>query len=98
MTVKRLDSNQARNHWREMLDTVLADDIDVVITRYNKPIVTVVAYEDYLDIQDELIMRRVERGARRRVEGETLATMIASEQVLSREWNTPEENEAWADL
>jgi DNA-binding Xre family transcriptional regulator len=25
-------------------------------------------------------------------------TMLASEEVLAREWNTPEEDEAWADL
>jgi hypothetical protein len=30
MEVKTLDSNQARNHWREMLDTVLKIDADVV--------------------------------------------------------------------
>jgi hypothetical protein len=29
---------------------------------------------------------------------EAYQTMIASEQVLNREWNTPEEDEAWADL
>ncbi|NKQ36016.1 MAG: type II toxin-antitoxin system Phd/YefM family antitoxin [Chloroflexi bacterium] len=94
-----LDSNQARNHWREMLDMVLADnDTDVIITRYNKPVVTMVAYEDYLDIQDELMKRRAERRAKRRAKAETLATMLASERVLAREWDTPEEDAAWADL
>lgn len=29
---------------------------------------------------------------------EAFQTMLASEQVLNREWNTPEEDEAWADL
>ncbi len=29
---------------------------------------------------------------------ETYQTMLASEQVLKREWDTPEEDEAWADL
>ncbi|RMF82896.1 MAG: hypothetical protein D6737_00355 [Chloroflexi bacterium] len=29
---------------------------------------------------------------------ESLATMLASEDVLSREWNTPEEDQAWDDL
>ncbi|MFQ5420609.1 MAG: type II toxin-antitoxin system prevent-host-death family antitoxin [Anaerolineae bacterium] len=99
MTVKTLDSNQARNHWREMLDMALtADDIDVIITRYNKPVVAVVAYEDYLAVQDELTKRRAERRARRLAKAETLATMFASERALAREWNTPEEDEAWADL
>ena len=29
---------------------------------------------------------------------EISAAMLASEAVLQREWDTPEENEAWADL
>lgn len=28
----------------------------------------------------------------------SLETMIASEAVLARDWNRPEEDEAWADL
>ena len=98
MTVKTLDSNQARNNWREMLDSVLTNETDVVITRYNKPIVTVLAYEDYLTIQDELQRLRVQRQMKRQLTAESLATMIATEQVLAQEWNTPEEDEAWADL
>jgi len=98
MAVRILDSNQARNNWREMLDTVLSNDTDVVITRYDKPLVTVVAYEDYLAVQNELMKQRAARKARQRQQGEALATMLASERVLAREWNTPEEDEAWADL
>ena len=98
MAVKTVDSNQARNNWRETLDTVMAQDIDVVVTRYNKPVVTMVSYEDYLTVQDDLAKRRAERKTRQQLEGETLATMIAAERVLAREWNTPEEDEAWADL
>ena len=98
MTTKTLDSNQARNHWREMLDAVLTQGTDVVITRYNRPVVTVVAYADYLAIGDALKKWRAERRARHLAEDEPLATMLASERVLAREWNTPDEDEAWADL
>jgi hypothetical protein len=31
-------------------------------------------------------------------EESSLATMIASESLLARDWDTPEEDEAWADL
>jgi hypothetical protein len=31
-------------------------------------------------------------------EDSSLLTMLASEAVLAREWNTPEEDEAWAHL
>ena len=34
----------------------------------------------------------------RRREGTTLDTMLASELVLQRDWQRPEEDEAWADL
>ena len=39
MANKTLDSHQARNHWRELFDAVLTDHTDVIITRYNKPVV-----------------------------------------------------------
>jgi len=29
---------------------------------------------------------------------QAFACMIASEDILAKEWNTPEEDEAWADL
>ena len=98
MAVKTLDSNQARNHWREMLDTVLKNDADIVITRYDQPVVAVLAYEDYLAVHDDLLKRRATRKARGQVERETLATMLASERVLALEWNSPAEDEAWANL
>ncbi len=98
MTIKVLDSNQARNNWREILDTVLNGETDVVITRYHKPVATIVAYEDYLAIRDELMKQRAKQQARRRLASERVATMIASERVLAREWETPEEDEAWASL
>ncbi len=97
MTIRTLDSNQARNKWREMLDAVLVSDVDVVITRYSRPMVTVVAYEDYLAVLDELTRRRTER-ARRRVAAESRATLLASERVLARDWESPEEDAAWATL
>lgn len=97
MTVKTVDSNQARNNWREMLDAVLISDVDVVITRYNRPLVTMVAYEDYLAVVDELTRRRAER-AMRRAAAESRATLLVSERVLARDWESPEEEAAWATL
>jgi prevent-host-death family protein len=93
-----LDSNQARANWRDLLDTAIAEETDVIITRYNKPVVAVVAYEDYVAVQEELRRYRAERLTRRHLTGEAMATMLASEQVLAREWDRPEEDEAWADL
>lgn len=98
MAVKTVDSRQARNNWREMLDTVMVEDIDIVVTRYNKPVITMLSYEDYVAIQDELKKVRRERHIQQKTENEALATMLASEKVLAREWDTPEEDAAWVDL
>jgi prevent-host-death family protein len=97
MTTKTVDSNQARNNWREMLDTVASRQMDVVITRYNKPVATMLNYEDYLAVRDELVRQRARRQAYRQLRDEATATMYASERVLAREWATPEEDEAWQD-
>ncbi len=58
----------------------------------------VVAYEDSLAVRDELVKRRAARRSSQRAEDEALATMLASEHVLARDWSTPEEDEAWAGL
>ena len=97
MTVKTLDSNHARNNWREMLDAVLASNVDVVITRYSQPVAAVVSYEDYLAVADELTKLRTKR-ARQRVIAESRATLLATERVLARDWESPEEDAAWATL
>ena len=96
MTIKIFESNEARARWRDMLDLAQTNDTDVIITRYNKPVVAVVAYEDYIAVQEELHKRRAQRVTRHRLEAQ--ATMIASERVLAKEWNTPDEDEAWANL
>lgn len=31
-------------------------------------------------------------------QSDSILTMIASEEILARDWNTPEEDEAWANL
>lgn len=98
MSIKTIDSNQARNNWRELLDMAQNTDVDVVITRYNKPVVTILDYEDYLTIREELTRQRIERQAQRQYQEEALTTMLASERILAREWDTPEEDAAWQDL
>ena len=98
VTIIMLDSNEARKRWRETLDMVATRETDVLITRYNKPVAILVAYDDYLAIEESLRERRAERQRRRAMESESLMTMLASERVLARDWNTPEEDDAWANL
>jgi prevent-host-death family protein len=48
-----LDSNEARSRWREVLDAG-ARKLDVIITRYGKPVSVMIDYEDYQAIREEL--------------------------------------------
>jgi hypothetical protein len=34
----------------------------------------------------------------RKIESDSFHTMLASERVLSKDWSSPEEDEAWSDL
>ena len=46
MTVIKMSSDEARSKWREVIDTAVAGN-HVVIERYGKPVVTIVAHSDY---------------------------------------------------
>ena len=63
MTIQKLDSNRARTRWRDVLDTVAAGASDIVIERYGKPVAVVIAYRDFVALQDELDDLRAARRA-----------------------------------
>ena len=69
MPVKVLDSNTARTQWRDIMDTATSGEVDVVVERYGKPMVAVIAYNDFLDLQDELDDLRAGRRAVEAYEG-----------------------------
>jgi prevent-host-death family protein len=48
-----MDSNDARLHWREVLDSA-GKGIDVVITRYRKPVGVFIDYDDYQALLEQL--------------------------------------------
>jgi prevent-host-death family protein len=91
MPVKYLDSRHAKESWHELLDTVAKGQIDIVITHHGKPLATMIRYEDYAVLLDELTRLREEKL-------ELYQTMLASEPILRREWDTREEDAAWAGL
>lgn len=91
MTVKTLESRAARENWRDLLDTAMTGNTDVIITRYGKPVTAMIRYDDYIALQAELVMLRARQS-------EAYQTMLASESTLARDWDAPEEDEAWADL
>ena len=62
-----MDSNEARTRWRDVLDAG-ALGVDVVITRYNKPVSVMINYEDYLAITEQLEDLRDARSAHETLE------------------------------
>lgn len=54
MNVTKLSSREARTNWRAVLDTLDKGTADVVIERYGKPIATLIPYEDYEALLEEL--------------------------------------------
>ena len=65
MTVATIDSNAARAQWRSLLDTAGEGKADIVITRYGQPVATVIDYEDWVALQEELDDLRSARRANR---------------------------------
>ncbi|MBN1318701.1 MAG: type II toxin-antitoxin system Phd/YefM family antitoxin [Anaerolineales bacterium] len=63
MPIQVLDSNTARTRWRDIVDTASSGSADVVVERYGKPVVAVIAYQDFLSLQDELDDLRAARRA-----------------------------------
>ena len=53
MTVKVYSSDQARAKWRDVLDTAVTGQ-DIIIERYGKPTVAVIAYEDFVEFNEIL--------------------------------------------
>jgi prevent-host-death family protein len=57
-----LPSDKARANWRDVLDSAGRGE-DIVVERYGKPTVAIIAYDDYLAIQEELADMRDAREA-----------------------------------
>ena len=63
MPVQKVDSNRARTKWRDVLDAATTGASDIVIERYGKPVAVVIAYKDFVALQDELDDLRAARRA-----------------------------------
>jgi prevent-host-death family protein len=59
--VKVVSSRDARQQWREMLDTVMSGSSDVAIMRYGKPVAVLIPAVDYEALSEELEQVRMTR-------------------------------------
>lgn len=57
---KTMSAEAARREWRTLVDGVVAGE-DVIIERYARPAVAVIAYDDYTAILQELEEMRAQR-------------------------------------
>lgn len=61
--IRELGSREARKEWREILDTVMSGDSDVLISRHGQEIAALIPASDYYAILDELDELRLGRMA-----------------------------------
>jgi prevent-host-death family protein len=59
-----LASDKARANWRDVLDSAGKGE-DIVVERYGKPAVAIIAYDDYLAIHEVLAEMRQAREAQK---------------------------------
>ncbi len=59
--VRQMSSREARERWREVLDTVMKGSNDIVITRYGEPIAVMIPADDYEALADEISEMRMSR-------------------------------------
>jgi prevent-host-death family protein len=62
MATKTVSSEKARTQWREIIESAIAGN-DIVIERYGKPMVAVIPYEDFLELEELLEEMRETREA-----------------------------------
>ncbi len=51
---RTMDSNTVRDNWRAVLDAATAGGQHIVVTRYGKPAIAVIAYDDFVAIKGDL--------------------------------------------
>lgn len=90
---------------RAIFDEVVGDGVEYVLTRSDRPEAVLIRYDEFLDLlegqkREEPLHQtgRKSLQVRERSLQEAYTTMLASEQVLRRDWDSPEEDAAWASL
>jgi len=61
MPIRTIDSNTAHLKWKDLLDSAMHPDVDVVITRHGKPVAVVLAYDEFQAMVEELAELRAKK-------------------------------------
>jgi len=63
LAIKEVNSREARQQWRALLDTVMTGESDVAILRYGKAVAVLIPAQDYSALVEELEELRMTRHA-----------------------------------
>lgn len=87
MSIQIYTSDQARAHWRDLLDLASSGNTDVVIERHGKPTATLIGFEAYQTIQALLEEARALQRAERAMDEWLVDPSIGrSYAALRKEW------------
>jgi prevent-host-death family protein len=74
MTLRTMNSEQARTEWRTLLDLASQGDVDIVIERHGKAVAAVISYETYRALQSALA--EIRAGASVHQRGQQMAAVL----------------------
>ena len=91
MNTIKMSSDEARSKWREVIDTAVAGD-HIIIERYGKPVVAIVAHPEYLEslgqtaiLREATAVYQVSPSTRQALKAE-LITEIKAELLAESKW------------
>ena len=90
---------------RSIFDEVTREGVEYVLTRSDQPEAVIMRYDEFLELTEgrkrkEILQQALHQAKQLYEEplGDAYNTMLASEQVLRQDWDSSEEDAAWADL
>lgn len=90
---------------RTIFEEVAGKGVEYVLTRGTRPEVVLIPYAEFVEFLEwrkQAVSQEFDQTIARVAEQDTkytaYRTMLASEPVLQQEWDSPEEDAAWANL
>jgi len=102
---KTIGFSDLQRQLRAVFDEVAAEGVEYVLTRSNRPEVVMIRYDEFVELlkgqQREEALQPTTHQLQQLHEAsshDAYMTMLASEQVLRQDWDSSEEDAAWANL
>lgn len=102
---KTIGFSDLQRQLRAVFDEVAGEGVEYVLTRSDRPEVVMIRYDEFLELlkgqQREEGLQPTPRQLQQLREAsssDAYMTMLASEQILRQDWDSPEEDAAWASL